>query len=88
VPYLHCSLVVKDHSLVAAEPHYSDSCPLADSAMAEVLPDCLLPEPVLGTTHSVLVLLLAVIAVVAMLVFALVYPTGRSIRLYRLLVVR
>jgi hypothetical protein len=80
---------VRDHLLVAVEPYYSDSCLLADSVMVVVPPDCLLLAPVPGKIHCVLVLLLlAVTAVVVMLVFALVYPRDRSIRLYhRLLVV-
>jgi hypothetical protein len=72
-----------DHLLVAVEPYYSDSFLLADSAMVEVLPDCLLPVPVPGRIHCALVLLLLVVtAVVVMLVFALVYPRDRLIRLY------
>lgn len=56
--------------------------------MVEVLPDCLLPAPVPDTIHYALVVSLAVIAVVAMLVFGPVYPKGRSNRPYHLLGVR
>jgi hypothetical protein len=77
-----------DHLLVAVEPYYSDSCLLADSAMVEVLPDCLLLAPVPGKIHCALVLLLLVVTAVAVtLVFVPVYPKDHSTRFYRLLVV-
>jgi len=53
--------------------------------MVEVPPDCLLPEPVPDTIHCALAVSLVMTAVVVMLVFAQVYPRGRSDRLYHLL---